>query len=457
MGTTELAILIGVSVLAIGIFILIKKLSSSSGKMDSVIKLIDQKNYDQATRLLKTALQKSDSNSAAHYYLGLCYVKMNNLEWALPHFRKVIQINRYNNYVQEVDARERLADIYLHYQKLEEAQKEFLLILKLKPDDYQYYYRVGEIFYQRHYKDNAAAYFQKALEIRPSHVDSLFRMGEFHYMGKRPSEALNHMNKCLKLDSNYLKAHYYLGMVHLDSRNYLQAIQEFEKSVGDKEYRLRSFLQKGRALMDSGSSEKAIYEMERGVSYITDEDNTSFALRYLLASAYERQRDIPSAIAQWEIISNVKKDYRDVQSKLKEYHDIRMDDQLKDFMTASDDKFETICRKIITNLDLEVLELKASKGMIATIIATEHESQWRAQRRSKFLVKIYRINESVGEKLIREMQDQMKEAGMTKGYFLTSSDFMRQAIEFAETRPIELYDKNRLSSLMRKDKSSTQK
>ncbi|HEO64749.1 MAG TPA: tetratricopeptide repeat protein, partial [Spirochaetes bacterium] len=312
-----LAILIGISVLVLGL-ILFKSLFFSA-KNESILKFIQQKNYDDAIKNLRKLVQKDDSNSFAHFCLGEVYFHLEHYDWALPHFRKVIQLNKYNQDVQEIKTRERLAEIFLHYKQLEEAQKELLLILKLKPNDYNYYYRVGDIFYQRHYPDNAGAYYQKALEINPNHVDSLFRIGEILYHSKRTSEALDHLKQCININPACSKAHYYIGMIYLDSRNYNHAVQEFSVSVRDAEYRVQSLYQKGRALMESGHSEKGVFELERGLFYVTENDSASLALRYLLAKGYEETRNLASALEQWEYISQINPDYRDVKKKLNDF------------------------------------------------------------------------------------------------------------------------------------------
>ncbi len=446
-----LAILIGVSVLVLGV-ILFRSVFFSV-KNEGILKLIQQKNYDDAIKNLRKLVQKDDSNPFAHCYLGEVYFLMEHYDWALPHFRKVIQLNKYSKDVQEVRTRERLAEIFLHYKQLEEAQKELLLILKLKPNDYNCYYRVGEIFYQRHYPENAGAYYQKALGVNPNHVDSLFRLGEILYHSKKSSESLDHLKQCIKINPACSRAHYYIGMICLDSLNYNQAAQEFSLSVRDAEYRIRSLYQKGRAHIESGHSEKGIVELERGLFYITEEDNASLALRYLLAKAYETTRDLSSALEQWEQISQINPEYRDVKKKLNDYSDLRMDDHLKDILTASDSIFESLCLKIVECLGLETLEIKVSKGTVASILAIEPESKWRSVKRAKQVVKISRTNDKIAENVIRQILSEMKDSGAVRGACITTGEFSRQCINYAESRPIQLYDRTELSRLLN-EKSS---
>lgn len=448
--TYIIVIFIGVVLVIVAFFVLKKFVFSV--KSEAIIKLFNKKQYDEAIKLLKTLSQRNDRNPMAHFYLGEAYYQMENYEWSLPHFRKVTQINKYSADVEEVKTRERLAEIYLHFQKLEEAQKELLLIINLNPDNYFYYYRVGEIFFQRHYTDNAAVYFKKALERKPTHVDSLFRLGEINYEAKRYTEALNDMKACLKSDPSYKKANYYVGMVYLSNKNYSQAISEFEKSSTDPEYRLRSFYQKGKALVDSGSSDRGILELERGIHYITEEDSTSLAIRYLYASTQEQARNITAALEQWDIISKINPNYQNLQKKLEEYKELRMDDSLKDLMTASDNRFGALCDKIVKNLGLEILDISIKQGVVANILASEAESEWRGVRKAKQFIKIMRTSEKTGDSIVRELLDTMKNAGAVKSICISTSEFSRQAIDYAETRPVQLYDQSQLSNLLKDNK-----
>ncbi len=430
------------------IFLLIRHFIFAS-KFDQIQNHIENNNTNEAIKLLKKLIHKNDRNSTAHFYLGETYFREENYEWSLPHYKKVISINNYNSEITELKVRERLAEIYLHFNKLKEAQKEFLLILNMEPNNYKHYYRIGQIFYQRHYRENAGFYFKKSLEINPIHDDSLFYLGEILYITQRYPEALEYMKQCLKSNPTYHKAYYYIGMSNFMSKNYTRALKDFEISARDSEFRLRSLFQLGKTSVESGNIEKGILDLERAIQYITKEDKVTAALRYYLASTYESIRDISSAIVQWEIIANHYPAYKSVKTKLDAYGDIRMNDQLKDFMTASENRFGTISKQIVENFDYNIIKMKiTNRGAIATILTNDKESEWRNVRKTKQLFKIYRISDKIGDNTIREILEEVKEMGAVKSFCITSSEFTRQANEYASTRPIELFDKNNISNLL---------
>jgi len=271
-GTTIIVVFIAIVLI---IVILILKKVFSSSQIEHAAKLMDNGNYSDAIKILKSLINKNDLNSKAHFLLGECYLRQENFEWAMPEYKNVLKISKYSEGFSEAKVRERLADIFLHYNMLEEAQKEFLLISQLQPNNYQIYYRIGKIFKDRNYLTNAYSYLKKAISINPKHLDSLFLAGEISYDQKRYSDALEELQLVLRIEPEYYKAHYYLGMVHMINQNYNFAIPEFDFAIKDPEFKLVALSQKGRALFESRNIEKAIIELERAIRLIKTENVTS--------------------------------------------------------------------------------------------------------------------------------------------------------------------------------------
>ena len=437
------AVIIGISIVAgiIILFVIFKNLFFSS-RIEKVTSMMDQGSYNLAIKELKNIINKNDMDAYAHFLLAECYFKQENYEWAMPEYRTVLKLNLFNSQLNEHQVRARLAAIFLHYNKLEEAQKEFLLMSKLQPNNYINYYNIGKIFQDRGYLDNGYTYYKKALRINPNHTDSLFKAGEISYLQKRYSDAQMDLQTLLRDDPNYSKAHYYLGMIFLMNKNYPHAIGEFEQSSRDPDYKLQSLAQKGRALFESKEVDKAIVELERALRLIKSEDAISLAIRYYLSLCYEESRHLDKAIEQWEKIAKIRPDYQDVSEKLANYDELRTDDKVKDFLIASDGEFVEMCKNAVQFLNMDVLEINVERGVRVDILATESESKWRNTRRMKRFIRIIRTNDTLGDSVVREVLEAMKEMGCNKSMVITSNKFSRQAIDYAETRPIELIDRD---------------
>jgi restriction endonuclease Mrr len=58
------------------------------------------------------------------------------------------------------------------------------------------------------------------------------------------------------------------------------------------------------------------------------------------------------------------------------------------------------------------------------------------------------VPEIIDDSSIRSLHEAMKKMQVTKGLIITSSNFSRRAVEFAETRPIDLYNKDQLLEVL---------
>ena len=55
-----------------------------------------------------------------------------------------------------------------------------------------------------------------------------------------------------------------------------------------------------------------------------------------------------------------------------------------------------------------------------------------------------RVPESIGESTIRSVHEKMRKLNVSRGVVINSSTFSRKAIEYAESRPIDLVSKEEL-------------
>ena len=136
--------------------------------------------------------------------------------------------------------------------------------------------------------------------------------------------------------------------------------------------------------------------------------------------------------------------------KLSMYQDLRTDDHMKDFLTASNAAFEQICRKMIQAMGFQIVKFSASNGNHAVVLAAEPESKWRNSKVSNKLIHIFRESHPINEPTIRVMQEEMKRNNANKVICITSTKFSPGARDFASARPIDLIDKTGLATILKK-------
>lgn len=444
--TVILIIILGSGVSLLSFFII--KSFLSPRRIEVVAKYINQGKTSQAIRILKTIAAKEPRNVDAHYFLGLAYIKDGKSELGLMELKKVNEIGIFTRYCKEIPFRTKMAELFRKFNQPEEALKEYLLLIKSQPYDASHYFRVGELFEERGKNDNAIGYFLKALELDKDYGPAHYKLGVIYLRQKNNAEAKKELQSAIKNDKDNVAAHFYLGRVLKESKDYGGALQAFEKATRDTAFKTKSLIERGVCYLSMNNIEMAIPELERAVN--TAKDNSSAEMlygMYYLSYCYEKTRNIDKAISLWEKIYAQQSNFKDVAEKLGQYQELRADDKLKDYMTSHDEEFEQICKSIARALKLDTREISHLVNG-CQIIAFEAESKWRNVRKIPLLLRCLRVTEVIDESTVRSLHEEMKKTNINRGVLITNSTFSKRAYEFAETRPIDLFNKEKLTSVL---------
>ncbi len=418
-------------------------------KIEEIAKMIEAGQTKLAIKKLNEILDKDERNAYAHYLLAEAYLKENNIQYAILEYRQVLKLGKFDDKVNEVQIRSRLAKIFIERNAVEDAKKEYLILTKLDPANFENYYQLGLIFFNADMQDKAVAYFKKAIASNNKSGLSYYYLGQIYYRLGNYQDAKQMFLECIKLEQNHYRSHYFLGLVLRQMGDYEWAVKEFEVAQRDDDIKIKCFLAKGTCFLEKEHYPKAVVEFERGLKFAKRGSDTELNLRYFLADAQEKMRDLHSAISNWEKIAEVNRNFRDVQEKLKSYSEFRQDDRIKDFMIAGLAQFEHLCRKITESLGLMILDIDIISDTEIEILATETEGKWRNTRKTNRIIRIIRTTDTVSDKLLRRIHESMKPKNATRAVIITTGDFSQSSIEFSNTRPIELFGKSELIKLLR--------
>jgi len=281
-------------------------------------------------------------------------------------------------------------------------------------------------------------------------------LGVILYKTKHPLEARAEFEASMKFDPTNYDCYYYLGKLLKESNDYTGALLAFERAQKSPALKIKALVERGGTFMSQGSYENAIIELERAIK-LSKEDNSSEALygRYFLSLCYEKLKNLDKAIEQWEKIYSRKPQFRDVAEKLTQYQEYRTDDHMKDYLTCGQDDFVDLCKRIASQgLNLAIRDVIETQNGV-DFIAVENESEkWLATKKRPRLMRFLRVSEPLDDAAVRSLLDNMKKLGIVRGVIVTSSNFNRAAIEFAENRSVELYHKEQLQELLKKANES---
>ncbi len=441
-------IILGSAIIVVIVFL--AKSVFTPKRIASLADYVKQGKNAAAVRLAKQLLQKDSRNGELHYLLGKAYLNDDKPELALMELKTVNQIGQFGGHLPEAEFRKTIAKLYRRFGQTEEALKEYLVLMKLEPNEADHYFESGQLFEDREKTDRAIEFYRKAIEIDERHSASHFRLGYLLYRGKHSVEAKQELETAIKYGPENYKAHYYLGRILKENRDYVAALVSFEKAQRDQSFKVKALVERGSCYMSLNSLDKAVTELERALRLVEQQTSAeALYARYFLSLCYEKMRKFENAIEQWEAIYAKKPSFRDVAEKLSQYQDLRSDDKMKDFLTAGYDEFAQMCNSIVEALELTPRDTKSIPNG-CEIIAVEAESKFRNTRKMPRIVRVLRLPEVIDQSTIRALHEDMKKMNVMRGMIIASTRFSRSATEFAETRPIELIDKDKLQKLLKK-------
>ncbi|MDR0602561.1 MAG: tetratricopeptide repeat protein [Treponema sp.] len=448
--TIALAVII---VLGVGVAFLVTFLVKSMAvprRVEALESFIKRGKTQTVIKAARAIAAREPKNAEAHYWLGTAYHLENRDELALMEFKTANQIGISGKNIPEIPFRELLGQLFIRYNQEEEALKEYLLLIKLMPNRADYYYHAGKLFAGRNRKDMAENYLRKAASLAPKDGKIHYELGAMLYRDKKTKEAKAALEVALKYQSDNPQIHFFLGKIQKDVKNYQGALPLFEKAARDAQFRIRALVERGGCFMALNAPERAIPDLERAAGAITDEDSgDSLYARYFLGMCYEKIRDVDKAIAQWEKIYERKKNFRDVGEKLSRYQELRTDDNMKDYLTSGQGEFVEICKSLAEQkMDLHVQGSK-NIGDGCEFTAVENDSaKWRNARKMPRLIRFYRSPDPVDEPKIRSILDDAKDQNIPRAVVITSAGFSRAALDYANSRPVELFGKEKLQELL---------
>ena len=299
-----------------------------SEKTSAAAGYINQNKNLQAIKAGKSAVEKDPRNAEAHFYLGKALLADNREEQALREFKSVSRLGIEGKNIPETEFRQTIARLYQKYNETEEALKEYLMLVKIQPQNAEYHFLAGTIFGSRNRGDLAEGYLNKAISLNPKEPRYYIELGTILYNARKLKEADSVFDAALKLEPGSIKANFFKGKIYKDAKDYASAIPCFEKASRDQEFKVRSLVETGGCYLSLKMIDRAITELERAVKASENESGTdSLYARYFLAMGYEKKQDFPKAVAQWERIYSKKKNFRDVGEKLIRYQEYRENGQ----------------------------------------------------------------------------------------------------------------------------------
>ncbi|HUV05956.1 MAG TPA: tetratricopeptide repeat protein [Armatimonadota bacterium] len=176
---------------------------------------------DQATTLLKEALDMNPRFAYTHLNLGIALQKQGKTAEALGHYFEAVRLEPDNR-----DTRNKLGTVLAEQGRLEEAIVQYSQALRIKPDYAEAHFNLGIALGQQGKASDAIREFRAAIRIKPDYAEAHHNLGSaFDELG-RTDEAIQEYRRAIRIKPDLAEAHNNLAVALYAKGNYAEAWKE---------------------------------------------------------------------------------------------------------------------------------------------------------------------------------------------------------------------------------------
>ncbi|MFW6180647.1 MAG: tetratricopeptide repeat protein [Spirochaetota bacterium] len=440
MITLAVVLFVIVIVLGLGVY----RMAQKKNRLDHARDLLEQEEYEKALGQFKELAAREPTRPLYHYYLALCYEKMQQYELALVELNKVALSTTFEPPLEEPEVHFRIARLHLTLGNERQAAQEFSTAATLDPQNADAHYYLGIIARNAEELQKSLEHFSNAVTHRQEFPRAHLELGKASYRLTHFERARKALQKALSQDPSLSEAHFYYGLLLEKDRSFAKAIEELQRSMQDERFAFPAAAHLASVYLELGDTEQAFKYFDQALETGTEDQPSLLEVKYRYANRLVDAGELHRALALWEEIRAAQAGFKDVEEKLRIYGRISTSDNLTRLVTAGKSEFVETGRELCRQLHVRVEKQNLGKenfveylGNFTSGISDRpcmvHFARWTVQ---------------VGEIPVRELLERMAEENAGKGYFITTSGFTEKALSLARIRPIELIDRDRLEQML---------
>jgi len=175
---------------------------------------------------------------------------------------------------------------------LDEAERQYLMLLKQYPDHPELLHLLGLLCGQKNLLEDAVALIEYAVELDPSKAVYQFNLANALRACGRSEEAITHYDRSLALDPTHGAALNNKGLVLGSLGKWQTALAAFEQAMSLNPSNLDAISNHGNALMDMGQPAQALESYRRAFALRPDHADVVVNLANALAATGRQQESL---------------------------------------------------------------------------------------------------------------------------------------------------------------------
>jgi tetratricopeptide (TPR) repeat protein len=284
--------------------------------------------------------------------------------------------------------------------------------------------------------------------LEPEHAPTLRCLGHALFKLKKYKEALAYIRKAIDLAPEDKESLYTLGECYYEVNQTEQALRIFGHLRPDPVMGPNACLISGTINVKNHQLEKAVEDFEIGLKHQNIKSDVRMELKYRLASVLLNQQEIGGALGYLREIQDVNPNYKDVPLLISKYQELNANKNMQIYLMASSADFVALCRKVAMvyygKAKVKITNISVNKNEWADILAEVDTPKWSDLVMFRFI----RTQGSIGEMIVREFHNHLKEVKAGKGICVTIGSYTEEARRYTEARLIDLIEKDRFSSIL---------
>src|SRR5205807_527803 len=178
--------------------------------------------YHDVIALYQATLAQNPGCWMAEYNLGLALKNQGQLDQAIAHYRRAINI-----WPDYVEAHYNLGGAYIEKGEFDEALAEYRRAIEIRPDEADSHNNYGSALRELKQFDQAEIEYKRALSLRPQYVDARLNLGSLLLQRGRIAEAITNLETARRLQPNDATTHVTLALALMKDGQGSKAAVEF--------------------------------------------------------------------------------------------------------------------------------------------------------------------------------------------------------------------------------------
>jgi len=195
-----------------------------------------------------------------HASLGQAFYKQQNLDKAVEHYRKALEIDRAN-----AETLTNLGMALAMQAKFDEAITQFERALMLKPDDAKTYNDMATAFKLKGDNEQAVSYYKLAIKTNPHYGEAYYNLAATLQSQGKFDQAVKLYKKTIELNPDNFEAHNNLGNILQLQGKLDQAVRCYEEVLRINPGYAKTHHNLAKALQSAGKTDQAIAQYEKAL------------------------------------------------------------------------------------------------------------------------------------------------------------------------------------------------